>query len=143
MFEENYRPISPILWMCLQGKNTCLDKPLSVTLPHILTNSSEEELASFRVRFAKANHDCDINAHGKKVYMFQPFSKKPSYYIDGGDKGYGVIQVDHFSFMCLEAGSTIDHEIAQRKGYQLSGVIGPSSQLRVYATYSLNTCVPL
>ena len=139
MFEEEYQPISPILWMCLR-ENTRLEKPISVTLPHILPNASEKDLASFRVRFVKANHDCVTNAHGERVYKFQPSSNKPSYYIDGGGKGYGAIPIDHFCFMCLEAGSTASSQMAQSLGYCLHGMIDSSDELRFYATYFLETC---
>ena len=34
-FEGDCRPISPIVWLCLQG-NTDLKKPMTVTIPHVL-----------------------------------------------------------------------------------------------------------
>jgi hypothetical protein len=139
MFEENYRPISPILWLCLQGENTRLDKPVSVTLPYILPDLSKEELGNFGVRFAKANHDCVPDARGEKVYKFQPSLDKPFYYVGGG-KGYATLQTDHFCFMCLTAESKITDGEAKRVGYCFTSVRGPS-RLHVYASYFLETCI--
>lgn len=138
-FEENYQPISPILWLCLR-ENTHLNKPVSVTLPHVLPDFSEGELAFLGVGFIKANHECVVSASGERVYQFQPYLRKASYYSSGG-KGYGTLQTDHFCFMCLAENSAVDSEKAQCKGYLLTGVIGPPSQLRLFATYFLETCV--
>ena len=137
-FEKNYRQISPILWLCLQGENTRLDKPVKVTLPHILPDLSKDELASFGVRFAKAGHDCVTDASGERVYQFRP-SEGKSFYHAGGDKGYGTFETDHFCFMCLEAESGMTHSMAKCKGYCFGCIQGPS-QLCVYVTYYLETC---
>ena len=139
MFEENYQPISPILWLCLQGNIRHLAKPIRLTLPHILPDLSEEDLVSFGIRFVKANHDHVTNANGERVYKFQPSLDETSYYSSGG-KGYGVLQTDHFCYMCLEAESTTDHEMAKHMGYCLTCVQGPST-LCIFATYFLNTCL--
>ena len=139
MFEENYSPISPILWLCLQ-ENIHLAKPIRVTLRHILPDLSEEDLASFGVRLAEASCDCVTNASGESLYKFQPSLDKASCYSIGG-KGYGVLQTDHdFCFMCLEAESTTDDEMAQHIGYCLTCVQGPST-LWFFATYFLNACL--
>ena len=142
-FDKNYRLISPILWLCLQGENTHLDKPVKVTLPHIFPDLSKEELVSFGVRFAKANHKRDYvdNASGERVYQFQPSVDKSLYYTGGG-KGYGTLETDHFCFMCMVAGSEITKEKAKNSGYCLTSFEGPQSfQIRLYATYFLNTCM--
>ena len=135
-FEEDYRPISPILWLCLQG-NIHLEKPIKVTLPHILPDLSEEDLASSGVGFAKAIHDCVTNASGEGVFQFQASLDKASYYSCGG-KGYGVLQTDHFCFTCLEAKKK--HKIAERVGYRLTCVKAPST-LFLVVTYFLDTCL--
>ena len=61
------RPISPILWLCPEGKLTLL-KPIEVVFPIILTNVTVEDIQIFGIQVAKANHhDCvdDI--------VFKPF----------------------------------------------------------------------
>ena len=138
-FEKNYRPISPILWLCLRGQNTRLDKPVKVTLPHIFLDLSKDELASFGVKFAKAGHDCVTDSCGERVYNFQP-SESKSFYYAGGCKDYGTLETDHFCFLCLVAENDVTEEKATRMGYCLTSV-QRSSQLRVYATYALNTCL--
>jgi hypothetical protein len=55
----------------LQGKNTHLEKPVKVMLPHILPDISTEEFAFFEVGFAKANHDGVTDASGQRVYEFR------------------------------------------------------------------------
>ena len=62
-FERDCRPISPIVWLCLQG-NTDLKKPMTVTIPHVLSDISVEELSYFEVGFMKADHR-DISATGE------------------------------------------------------------------------------
>ncbi len=138
-FEENYRPISPVLWLCLQGENTRLDKPVKVTLPHILPDLSEEELASFGVRFAKASHHCVTDASGERMYQFQPSVGK-SFYHAGGGRGYVTLETDHFCHLCLVIDSGVTPDKAKCRGYCFTSVQGPS-HLHVYATYALNTCL--
>ena len=138
-FEENYGPISPILWMCVR-ENTRLDKPITVIIPHTLSDISEEEYASFGVRFSKASHDCVTNDSGESVYKFQPLSDDASFYSSRG-KSFGVLQTDSFCFMCLEARSSASHERALRLGYCLTCVVGPGTELRMFATYFLETCL--
>ena len=137
-FEENYRPISPILWLCLQGENTRLDKSVKVTLPHILPDLSEDELASFGVRFSKASHDSVTDASGERVYKFQPSLDKFSYYTSAR-KCYGTLETNHFCFMCLEADNKVTDGEAEHMGYCLTSVLGPS-RFHVYASYFLKTC---
>ena len=139
-FEKNYRPISPILWLCLQGENTRLDKPVSITLPHILSDLPKAELASFGVRFAKAGHDCITDESGERVYKFQPCEHK-SFYYTGGGKGYGTLKTNHFCFMCLEciSNATEFEGKARRMGYCFAIVKGPS-RLDIYAIFYMETC---
>ena len=142
-FDANYRPISPILWLCLQ--NTQLDKPVRVTLPHIIPDLSEEELTCFGVRFAKADHDCHTDHGGKRMYKFRPcLDVEPSYYSSMG-KGYGVLQTKHFCLMCLvapELGSDMSERAATAhiSGYCLVCVRGPSV-LHICALFFLKTCL--
>ena len=135
-FDENYQLISPILWLYL---NTRLNEPVKITLPHILPNLSKDELAAFGVRFAKASHDCVTDASGERVYQFQQSVGSPFYYAGGG-KGYGTLETKHFCFMCLEAENGVTYDEAKHMGYCLTSVQGPS-QLCIYATYFLNTCM--
>ena len=137
MFEENHQPISPILWLCLQGENTRLDKPISVTLPHVLPDLSEGELASLGVRFAKAGYECVTNNCGERVYQFQPSLGKASYYWNGG-RGFGVLQTDHFCYLCLQAGLTRDPAVSI--GYYLVYVQHRFTVV-IFATYFLKTCL--
>ena len=139
-FEKNYRLISPILYLCLQGENTHLDKPVSVTLPHILPDLSKDELASFGVRFAKTGHDCVTDDSGERVYKFQPCEHE-SFYYTGGGKGYGTLKTNHFCFMCLECPSDATKLKAKARcmGYCLAIVKGPS-RLNIYAIFYMNTC---
>lgn len=137
MFKENYRLISPILWLCLQEAMT-LTKPIKVTLPHILSELSEKELAFFGVGFAKANHECVIDASGKQTYVFQPCLDMVSHYYSSDGKGYGVLQMSHFCFLCLQAKR--DCSVAQNAAYCLSRVVNCDT-LQFYVTYFLQTCL--
>ena len=141
-FDKNYRLISPILLLCLRGENTRhgLDKPMKVTLPHILPDLSMDELASLGVGFAKAGHNCITDASGERVYKFQPIEGK-SFYYAGGGKGYGTLETNHFCFMCLKCPSNATKLKAKAKhmGYCIGIVKGPS-RLDIYATFYMETC---
>ena len=138
-FDKNCRPISPILWLCLQGENTLFKKPAKVTLPHIFPDLSNEELASLGVRFAKANHVGVTNASGERVYQFRWSAGKSFYYASGG-KGYGTLETRHFCFICLKSGITKRSAKLKPRQYCLTSVQGPS-RLCIYATYFLRTCL--
>jgi hypothetical protein len=138
MFEENYRLVSPVLWLCLQGENTRLDKSVKVTLPHIILPDLPKD--KLGIRFAVASHhsDCVTDASGERVYRFQPSLDKSSYYAGGG-KGYGTLEINHFCFMCLEAENNVTKGEANHLGYCLAIAKGPA-RLHIYSTYYLETC---
>ena len=100
-FQKNRRLISPILRLCMR-EGVTLTKPIKVTLPHILSELSVEELEAFGVGFAKAKHDYIINANGTRVHEFEPSLDKASYCLSDG-KAYGVLQTTHFCYLCLQA----------------------------------------
>ena len=137
MFTANYRHISPILWLCLQEATT-LRKPIKVTLPHILSELSEKELACFGVGFAKANHDYVTDSSGKQNYVFNPSLNEVSHYYSSEGKGYGVLQTHHICFLCLKANQ--ECTVAQKVVYCLSRVESPGT-LQFYITYFLQTCL--
>ena len=135
VFKENYRLISPVLWLCLKEALT-LRKPIKITLPHILSEGSEKELAVLGVGFAKASHDYVI---GKQTFVFQP-SYEVSHYYSSEGKGYGVIETDHFCFYCLQANK--DRSVTQNASYCLSRVESPNTcKLQFYVTYFFETCL--
>lgn len=143
-FEKDYRPISPILWLCLQGENTHLDEPVIVTLPHILPDLSEKELASSGVRFATANHDCIPDASGERMYKFRPYRNIKTFYYSSMGKGYGVLQTRHFCYICLESKDpqtlAAMEAKAKRSGYCLAFVKGPFVLL-ICALFNMKTCL--
>ena len=136
-FQEKCRLISPILRLCMQEGGVALKKPIKVTLPHILSELSKEELKAFGVGFAKAKHDYIINESGSKVHVFEPSLDEASYLFSDG-KAYGVLQTTHFCYLCLQA--ELDRQVTYNAGYCLSRVHGPST-VWFYVTYFLDTCL--
>ncbi len=55
-FAEGSTLISPILMLCPQ-KNIPLKKPITVTLPHLLTEATKSDIESFNIRVVKADHE--------------------------------------------------------------------------------------
>ena len=138
-FQEKSRLISPILRLCMQERGIVLQKPIKVTLPHILTELSKEELKVFGVGFAKAKHECITNKSGSRVHVFEPSTDDASYFFSDG-KAYGILQITHFCYLCLQA--KIDGQVARNAGYCLRRVHQPSTKsICFYVTYFLDTCL--
>ena len=135
-FQENYRLISPILRLCMQ-EGVTLNKPITVTLPHVLSELSKEELKAFGVGFAKAKHDYTTNESGSRVHVFEPSSDEASYLLSNG-KAYGILQTTHFCYLCLQA--EMDRSVTYDASYCISRVHGPST-VCFYVTYFLETCL--
>ena len=103
LFPTNTRPISPIVWLCInQSQPTPFGflKPIEVNLPHYLDLASEDNIRSLQLKYVKASHNCSevqtfhFDTDGEAV--FRPRSS------------YGTIYTQHFCFFCLVAAAQQD-----------------------------------
>ena len=123
-FSNGKRPISPILWLCPQ-ENVVLLKPVSIVLPHILVNLTQEDITKFRIQVAKTDHrDYVTTTEGKRKYVFRPCSAAMELKLSQ-ERDYVAIKTDHFCFMCLEMNKLentspeVAHQMAMKMGYYL------------------------
>lgn len=123
-FTDGKRPLSPILWLCPQ-ENVALTKPISIVLPHILVNLTQEDIINFGIQLVKADHQEYVTTlEGKRKYVFRPHGSALELK-STKERDYVTIKTDHFCFICLEMnklGSTtpeVAHQMAVKMGYYL------------------------
>ena len=123
-FTDGKRPISPILWLCPQ-ENVALTKPVSIVLPHILVNLTQEDIINFGIQLVKADHQEYVTTlEGKRKYLFRPHGSAMELK-STKEKDYITIKTDHFCFICLEMNKLrsttpeVAHQMAVKMGYYL------------------------
>ena len=141
-FPEDIQPISPIVRLCLFEENHELKKPFQLTLPHVLTQISEERIRYHEASFAKANHSDHFLSKNMMNYKFNNCDAEP-FFTSIGKQGYGVLVSKHFCFYCLKAKQTA--ELAVDAGYSLVRVetcLTPQrNEINFYTIYLLKTCL--
>ena len=143
-FQDNVRPISPLIWVCILEEDTSLKKPFKVIIPHYLVGLSNEQLEHYEVHFAKASHSgFSFDLDGQLSYNFEKCITKAQF-ISNGNKDYGIPEIDHCCFYCLEANKTLD--VSLLAGFCLTRIESSDSAVqkcRVHfiATYLLDTYV--
>ena len=142
-FSENFRPISPILWLCVMKRDTVtLRKDFQIILPHFLTGLTTERLHCHRVGFAKAHHSQKYVCTSKSdqiVYGFKA-CKSQTFFATSEGKSYGVMHSDHCCFYCLQAKQSPD--VARNAGYCLARIESlPSKEIFFVASFFLKSCI--
>lgn len=137
-FSDNFQPISPILWLCLEEQRT-LKKPLQVILPHFLPHLTREQAKKHNVVFAKASHTQDSSAGDRAVYSFVPCDEQPRFASAGG-KNFGILSTNHCCFYCLQAKQT--HELTMESSYCLARIESFISQQRSEVHFAAVYCLP-
>ena len=138
-FPPGTRPISPIVWLCIQ-ENIPFQKPIEVILPHFLHHWMDLQLG-----FLKADHTTHTTDNGEKEYMFQPVNDPVEFHSENG-RGFGVLSTKHFCSLCIQANITRD-QLPSKAQYCLTEVIPypwPSMPVNVpihfCVTFFLKTC---
>ena len=113
-FPPGMIPISPILWICMPHESLLL-RPVEITLPHCLTDLSENDPVKDDIGFLKANHhkDYTTNTSGKRVYQFREAEGDVTF----PDPKSGRLYTKHFCFECLKVNVT--QETTRKRGYCL------------------------
>ena len=141
-FPEKTRPISPIVWLCIQ-EDVELKKPFQLILPHFLIGLSKETLHHHQIRFSKASHKYLLE-NSQMIYKFENCDTKPLL-ASCENKSYGMMKSTHCCFYCIQANQTL--EVARDAGYCLARIENSPlpHQLRneVYftAVYFLRSCL--
>lgn len=116
--DSNRRPISPYLWILPhQDSISSFSKPISITLPHILTNEwSDQDISRFGLSFSKAVHAQQSCCHFKECDGEQTFKS-----------GYGELQTTHCCCLCISAipSPEVARDLVQKAGYCLTTVECP------------------
>ena len=143
IFPENTRPISAIIWLCVLEDNAKLKKPFQLIVPHFLTGLNTERLRYHQVELTKANHNHTLENDQLIYYTFNRCSTKPLLSSGKWCKSYGLLELTHCCFYCLEAKST--PELFMDAGYCLARIEQslPPKTNEVYfiAFYFLDTCI--
>ena len=124
-FSKGKRPISPILWVCLQ-EDVALLKPISIVLPHTLNNLNPEDVMIFGIQLAKADHrEYITTTEGEREFVFKPYHGVELELKSTPNRSYVVMETDHFCFICLEMNKRksttpeVARQMAMKMGYYL------------------------
>ena len=133
-FPDNYQPVSPLLYFCIEEDLELL-LPVEYTLPHVITDTSHVELT-----FAKAHHNVSffeiLHSSNAKFTPSIPLMK---------EYGYGVLSTKHRCYLCITGTTRIGEDEALESGYCLHTLIKKEDdskyQILLLCTYFLVTCV--
>ena len=140
LFPPGTRPISPIVWFCMQEGIPFL-KPVEVILPHFLHNWKNLQLG-----FLKADHSTYTTDDGEKRYMFRPVNDTMEFHFENG-RGFGVLSTKHFCSLCIHTSNITRDQLISEAQYCLTEVIPdpwPAMPIDVplhfCVTFFLKTC---
>ena len=154
-FCEGKRPISPILWLCPQ-ENVSFLKPVTIMLPHTMTDLSPDDVQNFGVSFAKADPCSTALCDGKQKYVFKTYKELSVLQMD--EKGHSItLQVDHCCFWCLQMSEKdkvppdVAQQMARKMGYFIHCIecfespypfiSPPRDVIHFCVSYFLETCI--
>ena len=155
-FSDGKRPISPILWLCPQ-EDVIFQKPITIVLPHMLTDVCNKDIDNFGIQFAKADHtDYRMTPTGKKEYVFKPYKSEVELQLHSG-RHCAILKVDHCCFLCLEMKKQnkvipeIARQMAKKIGYFIHcveclqspyrSISPPRDVIHFCVTFMLPTCM--
>ena len=155
-FSDGKRPISPILWLCAQ-EDVVFHKPITIVLPHMLTDICNEDIDNFGIQFAKADHqDYRISPTGQTEYVFKPYKSETAPNLKSG-KHYAILEANHCCFWCLEMNKQsrvtpeIARQMARKMGYFIHcveclqspycSISPPRDVIHFCVSFMLDTCM--
>ena len=137
-FPEKFWPISPLLQLCPSEIDYYeFKKPLTVILPHFLSEKTVEKLTPGEVCFAKANHNYH-EVGEEKCYKFELVDTKPIF-ATSGSRNFGVLQIQHCCYLCLLKNKNL--EGAEYNLVKIEQPLQPRSEIHFLVTYCLDTCL--
>ena len=99
-FQQGSSLIAPILMLCPQ-KNIPLNKPIIVTLPHILVEATESDIKSRNIQVVKADHAIFRGSDLEKC-VFKDIDQCESH-ASFDDQNNITFSVSHFCFLSVRA----------------------------------------
>ena len=155
-FSDGKRPISPILWLCPQ-EDIIFQKPITIVLPHMLTDVCNKDVDNFGIQFAKADHTYyRATPTGKKEYIFKSYTSAMALQANGG-KQSAILKADHCCFWCLEMNNQsrvspeVARQIAKKMGYFVHcveclqspyrSISPPRDVIHFCVSFMLDTCM--
>ncbi len=142
-FPDGIKPISPILWICAKS-DIKFQKPVQVTLPHVLSSLTEKESKIFGVSFLKADHRAFILKQGSssKYFQFEFCGDTRSTF----SSNQGTINTYHFCFLCI--GAEDSRQLCRRTSYCITRIDpkpwpaqNPETMIYFCISYFLATCI--
>ena len=144
-FPDGIKPISPILWVCAKPEIE-FQKPVEITMPHVLSSLTEKECKIHGVTFLKANHRAFIHERdsGSKYFQFKSTSDDKTKSIFSSNQGR--ISTNHFCFLCI--GAENSRKLYQRASYCITRIDpkpwpaqNPETTIYFCISYFLTTCI--
>ena len=137
-YPEGVRPVSPVFWVCVRDqRNFRFLKPVKVTIPHFLKLESEVDIESLGMTFLKGDHEMT----SQQVYQFQQAEGEV---IIEPHKRSGVLQTNHFCYLCITSNQQIN---IQKAMFCFYAAIPRTMSLRepayvyFFMTFLLTTCL--
>ena len=144
-FSGNFRPVSPILWLCFLNEDSVLNKPIEVEFPHFLANLTKEKISYHEVVFAKASHNNHAYNGNRVSYHFLTCEDEFQFFNNGCD-GYGILRTKHCCFYCIQAKKSLQLNLDARYCLALVQIghrylYNPKYEVYFAAFFFLRTCL--
>ena len=135
MPSSDMKPVSPFIWICIEATEFTFSKPISITLPHYISCSTEQDCEA--LVFMKADHRY-VDEEGKFLFRksdgksrFRPRSMK------------GTLITQHSCFLCIS--SSVPNTTISNANYCLMMAMPIRQEARFEVTfcitYLLETCM--
>lgn len=119
VFEKEYEPISPILYMHLQ-EDVKLKKSVEIVLPHImdLSGLSKKEIDSLGIHFAKSS--IFDSSDKTKAYRLRACDSSHQFVATKG-KNFGILASSCFCYVCIVM--NISKDDIRRKNFRVCKMV--------------------
>ena len=135
-FPGDLYPIAPILMLCPQN-NIKLNKSMRVTLPHILSDTNENDVESFGVQVIKADHTSLFIAC--ETIFDTIIGESNLFFHTSNNYEFATFALSHFCFVTIRATANLQ-ELAKKRGYCICPLI-PSPKALSSGSFMYPLCV--
>ena len=137
-FPGNCSPISPILQLCPTETDYKFRKPISVILPHFLSEETIQKLKPGEVSFAKAMHHSIVPERRRQSFKFEHADTVPKF-ASSGSRNFGVLQIQHYCYLCMVKGKHV--EGAEYCLVPIERSLQQGSEFYFLVMFFLDTCI--
>ena len=135
-FPEGVKPVSPVLWLCMDSNEFEFSEPIEITLPHHINCSDAKEFE--HLSFYKATHDAAMQ---QVVFSFDKVTESTHF-----QGSHGKLYTKHSCFLCICTHNV--EKLALRSNYCLINVVPKefgetisNAKLSFCVTYFMGTCI--